>query len=542
MSQHDTPTIGWDIGGVHTKVARRTPDGTLTARSRTFAIEHEVATLAVMLEQLKQEIGAGAGDRHGVTMTAELSQAFRTKRAGVEKILDAVGRTLGGKTVIFATDGRFLTIAEARQNPLAVAASNWVATAMVVSRICPDAILIDTGSTTTDLIPIISGHVAAQGKTDPERLASGELVYTGVVRTPVEAIASTLPWRGGTVGVSAEGFAQSGDVHLWLGQIATEDYTAPTPDRRPATRPFAGERLARVICADREMLEEEEITELARSIAEAQVERVAASLHSVLERHPAIRQAVVTGIGDFLGAAAARRVGLEVRSLAEHLGPDGSRVAPAAAIALLLSESNGIRPVARRISREINPAMGGLTVIKIGGGILGIPGALERVASAVAKASKTARLVVFPGGGPFADTVRDLDGKLGLTPSSAHWMAILGMDQYAHVLAEQIPGAEIVEGSAGIAEVHERGGVPVLAPHRWLKSADELPHTWSVTSDSLAAYIAALLGAHRLVVIKPLEGGMELMDTHFTRALPDGIELRVLGPKQLEQLEDVLAG
>jgi probable H4MPT-linked C1 transfer pathway protein len=542
MIQHDTPTIGWDIGGVHTKVVRRATDGTLTARSRAFAIEHEVALLGVLLEEMSQAVGAGESDRHGVTMTAELSQAFRTKREGVEKILDVVEKALGQHAGIFATDGRFLTIADARQNPLAVAASNWAATAMMVARTCPDAILIDIGSTTTDLIPIVGGQVAARGKTDPERLASGELVYTGVIRTPVEAITGTLPWQGSTIGVSAEGFALSGDVYLWLGQIATEDYTAPTPDRRPATRPFAGERLARVICADREMLEEDEITELARNIAEEQVERVAASLRSVLGRHPTIRQAVVTGIGDFLGAGAARRVGLEVRSLAEHLGPDVSRVAPAAAIALLLSESNGIRPAARRISREIKPAEGGLTVIKIGGGILGIPGALERVARAVAKASKTARLVVFPGGGPFADTVRDLDGRLGLTPSSAHWMAILGMDQYAHVLAEQIPGAEIVEGSAGIAEVHERGGVPVLAPHRWLRSADELPHTWSVTSDSLAAYIAALLGAHRLVVIKPQEGGMELMDAHFTRALPDGIELRVLGPKQLEQLEDVLAG
>ena len=542
MHLTDTPTIGWDIGGVHTKVVRRTPDGTLAARERAFAIEYEIASLAAMLEQMKQEIGAGEGDRHGVTMTAELSQAFRTKREGVEKILDAVGSTLGEKAGIFATDGRFLSISEARQNPLAVAAANWVATAMVASRFCPDAILIDTGSTTTDLIPIVSGHVAALGKTDPERLASGELVYTGVIRTPVEAITGTLPWQGSTIGVSAEGFALSGDVYLWLGRIATEDYTAPTPDHRPATRPFAGERLARVICADREMLEEDEITGLARSIEEAQVERVAASLRSALERHPTIRRAVVTGIGDFLGAAAARRVGLEVSSLAEHLGPDASRVAPAAAIALLLSESNGIRSVARRISREITPAKAGLTVVKIGGGILGIPGALEWVARAVAKASKTARLVVFPGGGPFADTVRDVDGKLGLGPSSAHWMAILGMDQYAHVLAEQIAGGEIVDGSAEIAEVHERGGVPVLAPHRWLKSADELPHTWSVTSDSLAAYIAALLGAHRLVVIKPQEGGIELMDAHFTRALPDGIELRVLGPKQLEQLEDVLAG
>ena len=542
MIQHDTPTIGWDIGGVHTKVVRRTPDGALAARARAFAIEHEVALLGVLLEEMGQAVGAGESDRHGVTMTAELSQAFRTKREGVEMILDVVEKALGRHAGIFATDGRFLTIADARQNPLAVAASNWAATAMMVARTCPDAILIDIGSTTTDLIPIVGSQVAARGKTDPERLASGELVYTGVVRTPVEAITGTLPWQGSTIGVSAEGFALSGDVYLWLGQIATEDYTAPTPDRRPATRPFAGERLARVICADREMLEEDEITELARNIAEEQVERVAASLRSVLGRHPTIRQAVVTGIGDFLGAGAARRVGLEVRSLAEHLGPDVSRVAPAAAIALLLSESNGIRPAARRLSREIRPAEGGLTVIKIGGGILGIPGALERVARAVAKASKTARLVVFPGGGPFADTVRDLDGRLGLTPSSAHWMAILGMDQYAHVLAEQIPGAEIVEGSAGIAEVHERGGVPVLAPHRWLRSADELPHTWSVTSDSLAAYIAALLGAHRLVVIKPQEGGMELMDAHFTRALPDGIELRVLGPKQLDQLEDLLAG
>jgi aspartokinase-like uncharacterized kinase len=290
------------------------------------------------------------------------------------------------------------------------------------------------------------------------------------------------------------------------------------------------------------MLDEEEITGLARSIAEAQLERVAVSLRSVLERHPSIRQAMVTGIGDFLGAAAARRIGLEVRSLAEDLGAEASRVAPAAAIALLLSESNGVRPTAGRFSRELRPIQPGLTVIKIGGGILGIPEAFERVTRAVAVASKRARLVVFPGGGPFADTVRDLDGKLGLTPSSAHWMAILGMDQYAHVLAGQITGAEIVDGSAGIAEVHERGGVPVLAPHRWLKSADELPHTWSVTSDSLAAYIAALLGAHRLVVIKPQEGGMELMDAHFTRALPEGIELRVLGPRQLEQLEEVLTG
>jgi probable H4MPT-linked C1 transfer pathway protein len=523
-------------------VVRRSVDGTLTAKSRTFAIEHELDLLAAMLDQLSRDVGAAPNDRQAVTMTAELSQVFRTKREGVEKILDVVAKTLGEKTGIFATDGRFLTIAEARQSPLAVAASNWVATAKAVASIYPDAILVDTGSTTTDLIPIVAGRVAALGTTDPERLASGELVYTGVVRTPVEAIANTLPWRGSTIGVSAEGFALTGDVYLWLGQISTEDYTAPTPDRRPATRPFAGERLARVICADRELLRDDEITDLARNVAEAQVERVSASMRTVRDRHPSINQAVVAGLGEFLAAAAARRIGLEVRSLNEHLGPDASRVAPAAAIALLLSESNGVRPLVRRISRELEPTKPGLTVIKIGGGILGLPGVLASVTRAVSVASRRVRLVVFPGGGPFADTVRGLDTSLGLTPSSAHWMAILGMDQYAHVLAEQITGGQIVDGSAGIAEVHDRGGVPVLAPYRWLKSADELPHTWSVTSDSLVAYIAALLGAQRLVMIKPRDGGMELMDSYFTRALPDGMELRVIGPSQLEGLEQLLTG
>src|SRR5262245_58964865 len=144
MHLPDTSTIGWDIGGVHTKVVRRAADGTLTARSRAFAIEHELASLGVLMEEMKQTIGASESDRHGVTMTAELSQAFRTKREGVERILDVVERSLGGKTGIFATDGRFLSIAEARGNPLAVAASNWVATAMLVARACPEAIVIDT--------------------------------------------------------------------------------------------------------------------------------------------------------------------------------------------------------------------------------------------------------------------------------------------------------------------------------------------------------------------------------------------------------------
>src|SRR5207245_2324813 len=149
------------------------------------------------------------------------------------------------------------------------------------------------------------GALGARRGPDHERLREGELVYTGALRTPAEAIAHEVALHGAPVGVSAEGFALAGDVHLWLGSLAPEDYTVPTPDGRPATREFAGERLARVICADRELLDEAAIEAIARSLADAQVARVSAAVERVARRHPRVAYAVVTGLGDFIAAAAA---------------------------------------------------------------------------------------------------------------------------------------------------------------------------------------------------------------------------------------------
>lgn len=178
--------------------------------------------------------------------------------------------------------------------------------------------------------------------------------------------------------------------------------------------------------------------------------------------------------------------------------------------------------------RIVGPASG-LLVIKVGGGLAGIPGALDRVGQAIGHAPRTRRLVVFPGGGPFADQVRAYDRRHGLSASAAHWMAILALDQYAHVLADVIPGARTVEDRAGIDAVHEAGAVPVLRPSRWLRATDELPHSWEVTSDSLSAYIATLLGASELVLVKPVSGGAELLDPFFLRAIGAGIRWRVVG-------------
>jgi (4-(4-[2-(gamma-L-glutamylamino)ethyl]phenoxymethyl)furan-2-yl)methanamine synthase len=329
------PVLGWDIGGVNTKAARA--DG--RSASVPLELQRDSGGLVPALWSLAASLGHAPGTAHAVTMTAELSQAFRTKREGVGFVLDAMATTFPGDAVhVFGVHGRFMEPADARARPLDTGASNWMATAAFVARSVPDGILIDIGTTSTDIIPLAGGQVAAQGRTDPARLMSGELVYTGAVRTPVEALLRDVPLWDGRCAVSADGFATIGDAHLWLGALEPADYTASTSDGRPATRVFAGERLARAVCGDREMLDEAAIDGIARALVEAQLERVTAGVRRVRARCPDARTAVVAGLGEFIATATARRAGLEVTRLADRLGA-AARTAPAAAVAWLLAEA-----------------------------------------------------------------------------------------------------------------------------------------------------------------------------------------------------------
>jgi (4-(4-[2-(gamma-L-glutamylamino)ethyl]phenoxymethyl)furan-2-yl)methanamine synthase len=338
---HDNPAVlGWDIGGVNLKAARF-PSGSGTALPkvvcRPLEIQHVLPALATTLCDVARELGGSPGDQHAVTMTAELSQAFRTKREGVGYVLDALESSFpSGSLHVYTAGGEFVSSGHARQHPLTVAASNWMATACWVSQRFPNSLLIDMGSTSTDLIPIVEGEVTAIGRNDPERLQNGELLYTGLVRTPIEAIVHQVPLWDGDAGVSAEGFALIGDAYVWLGRIRPEDYTWRTPDGRPATREYAGERLARMVCADREMLNESDIDVLASAVAGAQVEMIRARVRQIRARHPSIALAVVTGMGAEIATQAAEAAGLKVVSLGSQLGI-APQATPAAAVASLLS-------------------------------------------------------------------------------------------------------------------------------------------------------------------------------------------------------------
>jgi probable H4MPT-linked C1 transfer pathway protein len=318
----------------------------LTARVHPFEIQRAPHDLILILRTVADECGMTESDTHAITMTAELSQMFRRKRDGVEFVIGAVEAAFPGHEVaIYATDGAFVTPGVARTRPLAVAAANWAATARLVALQFPTVVMIDIGTTTTDVIPIVDGIVRTRGWTDPDRMLADELLYLGAVRTPVEAIVQSVPFRSGTAGVSAEAFALVGDVHVWRGSLEPTDYTAPTPDSRAASREFVAERLARVVCGDRDLVDDAALDDIANAVADEQIRRTANAVARVCGRHPSIDTAIVTGVGAFIAAAAATRVGLAVQRLADVWGEEFANAAPAGAVALLRSRERAARRV-----------------------------------------------------------------------------------------------------------------------------------------------------------------------------------------------------
>jgi probable H4MPT-linked C1 transfer pathway protein len=337
--------VGWDVGGANTKAAwleyERGEVRRVRVASHPYEIWRDKGQLPQVLQGVLAEVTMETPQAMALTMTAELSDVFRSKREGVLFILESVAAAFPGcPTYALSLAGEFVPLDEARAQPLDFAAANWLAAALFVARRHPHCLLVDVGSTTTDIIPILGGQVASLGHTDLERLTAGELVYTGVLRTSLAAIVHTVPVRGRFCRVSSEYFTISGDVHLILGHIQPQDYTCPTPDGRPPTAEYARERLARLVCADGEMLSAEEVDEMARYIYGQQLHQVGGALEQVLSRLASHRELplVTMGLGAFLAAEVGRRLGLMVFDLEACWGREASVVAPCLAAAHLLAE------------------------------------------------------------------------------------------------------------------------------------------------------------------------------------------------------------
>ena len=325
--------IGLDVGGANLKLA--TAQG--EARLHEFPLWEQAAALSEALAQL---LAGVRGSHLALTMTGELADCYRTKAEGVDRILRAVEQAWSGPLRVYRTDGTWATAAEARAEPLRVAAANWHALARLAACVSGNdaGLLIDIGSTTADFIPWHGRSPCTRGTTDPERLAAGELVYLGVKRTPVCAVVNRLPWQGQWVPVAAEWFATTWDVYLLLGHLAPEPQATGTADGRPATVEQAHFRLARQICADGQMVTRHEVRQMARCVHRQVLARLAEAWDQLLSRRGEAPPVVVaSGCGEFLVRQLLAQLGYRGRvvSLAEELGPALSTAATAFAVAWL---------------------------------------------------------------------------------------------------------------------------------------------------------------------------------------------------------------
>lgn len=338
--------LGYDIGGANTKAAFiSTQKGKLQdARVEVeyFPIWKEPEKLASVLLTLQERLGANRIDSLGVTMTAELSDAYQTKREGVRNILACVRKAFPDVPIyVLSTEAKLELLDTAEHEPLAVAAANWAATGWLVAQRVKDCVVVDVGSTSTSIIPIVNRQIVAKGKTDLDKLICGELVYTGSLRTNVAAIVHSVSVKNGVAGVASELFALSGDVHLALGNITERKYTCETADGRGKTLPEALARLARVVCADTEMLTQQEIVNIAKYIYEKQVMKVAEGLTKVYSYAKALTSnkvpVVVTGLGkDFIARKAAEKIGIDdIVDLGTLMQNDAAVATPAFGVALM---------------------------------------------------------------------------------------------------------------------------------------------------------------------------------------------------------------
>jgi probable H4MPT-linked C1 transfer pathway protein len=333
--------IGWDIGGANVKLAR-VEDGRVT----------QVVQISCPLQsdraKFDQALADGLklcppGARHAVTMTGELSDVFAGRAEGVAYLVALMRKATGDRTLFYGGRAGFLDAGRAVERWRDVASANWLASTMHAAAHCAEGLFVDIGTTTTDLIPLKAGAPVAHGHTDGERLTEGELVYSGVVRTPVMTVAQAAPFQGLMQRIAAERFATMADIYRLTGDLPEDADPYPAADLRGKTVPESAARLARMLGRDASEADLPAWVEVARYFAACQLAQIEATTRELIAREKLDATAPVIGggCGRFLAKRLAERLGRPYRDFAETIDCEpemrdmAARCAPAVAVALL---------------------------------------------------------------------------------------------------------------------------------------------------------------------------------------------------------------
>lgn len=308
--------IGIDVGGANVKFV---DEDNVVIR---YCPLWEGAPLVELLSAGKKN----GNENAAVVMSGELADCFSGKQQGIAFIVETVKKVFSNAR-FYGTDAAFHDGAVPE-----LAAANWLASADFLRERYPGAVLLDVGSTTADIIPL-AGFDRLCGLSDLKRLQKGYLLYTGMLRTPVATLVSSVCLDGVITPVSTEYFASTADVHLVLGHIRPADYTCDTADRKEKTRMAALRRLARVVCADLEEIGERGAIQIAQQTWERQQSLICDQVQHVAGESGATG-VIVAGIGAPLFARK-----LNGTDLTQALGPVADAL-PAFAVRELALRNN----------------------------------------------------------------------------------------------------------------------------------------------------------------------------------------------------------
>lgn len=337
--------IGWDIGGAHVKAAR-VVDGQVSGVVQVACplwqgLDRLDAAVAEVLSML------GEAPQHAITMTGEMTDLFASRADGVAGIAQRMRARLRGDIALYAGRAGWAAVESAHAHADDIASANWLATAAWIATRLPQALLADIGSTTSDLI-VIDGGVATASRTDADRLISGELVYAGVVRTPLMALAPAIEFRGRRHRLMAEYFATSADVWRLLGELPDHADQYPAADGGAKTPEACARRLARMIGRDLDEGSMDDWRALAAAFANAQLGALVDACRGLpgMRTLAADAPVVCAGAGRFVAARLARALGRPtlalgelLRELAPDCADDATTCAPAVAVALLATDA-----------------------------------------------------------------------------------------------------------------------------------------------------------------------------------------------------------
>jgi len=312
--------LGLDIGGANTKAAllqfKNSDIISTSSYIEYFPFwQRTIYDIPKMLLRIIKELinnqclSLDKIDYISIAITAELSDAFQTKREGILAILSALEQVFNKEKMFFiCTKNKFINFNRAKREYFLVSAANWVSTALFLGNYVPKCILIDSGSTTIDIIPIINSNPISKGKTDIERLINHELIYTGGLRATIPSITHFVPYKGNLVRISFEKFALISDVNRILNNITESEYINDTADNRSKSLEDCYARLSRILCMDIETILKDDLNEIAAYIYEKQIEIISTELQAfmtnLIRRYPEFEIDpifIITGLSaDFL--------------------------------------------------------------------------------------------------------------------------------------------------------------------------------------------------------------------------------------------------